>query len=234
MKYFTIDPAVFETLPDYCVGLVVAKGIDNSTQSQAIQNFLDQEVSQFAEKYAGTNVREIKNIDACRQAFYKMNMNPNKFMCSIEALAKRTQKNGVLPHINPIVDLGNALSVKYVLPMGAHDIDKCQEDLTIRFSVEGDTFLPLGEEMTETVPSGELVYVSGHTVKTRRWIWRQSNDGKITEESKNLVFPIDGFMNIDKEDVLSATNELADLLKQEFKCEVKTGFVCHDNNSMEL
>ncbi len=234
MKKFIVDSAVFETLPDYCVGLVIAKNVDNSKESHYIQEFLDEQVRAFAEKYAQTNIREIRNIDACRQAFYKMSMNPNKFMCSIEALAKRAQKNGALPHINAVVDLGNALSVKYQLPMGAHDIDKCQSDLMVRFAAKDDTFLPLGEDTTEHVPEGELIYASGNTVKTRRWIWRQSNDGKITAESKNLVFPIDGFMNVDKEDVLLARDELAELLKHEFQCEIRTGFVCKENNSVEL
>jgi DNA/RNA-binding domain of Phe-tRNA-synthetase-like protein len=234
MKNFVIDEAVFEKLPDYCVGLVVAKGVDNKNVSEEIQNFLDQEVKNFAEKYADANIREIRNIDACRQAFYQMDMNPNKFMCSIEALAKRAKKNGVLPHISTVVDLGNAFSVKYVLPMGAHDIDKCPSDLMVRFAKDGDTFLPLGEEEIENVPSGELVYASGDTVKTRRWIWRQSDDGKITEESTNLVFPIDGFMNVDKDDVINARDELAQMLKAEFSCDVKVGFVNKDSNSMEL
>ncbi len=234
MKNFTIDQAVFDILPDYCVGLVIAKNVDNKMESVEIQEFMNQQVGNFAEKYVQTNIREIRNIDAYRQAFYQMNMNPNKFMCSIEALAKRAQKNGTLPHINTIVDLGNALSIKYLLPMGAHDIDKCQSDLMVRFTTEGDTFLPLGEEVVEQVPVGELVYASGNIVKTRRWIWRQSDDGKITTESSNLVFPIDGFMSINKDDILMAINELAEMLDKIFKCDITTGFVNKDNNSITL
>lgn len=115
-------------------------------------------------------------------------------MCSIEALGKRVQKGHALPEINSIVDLGNAFSLKYVLPMGAHDIGKLDGDLEVRFSVEEDTFLPLGETEAEKPGAGELVYVSSHTVKTRRWIWRQSDDGKITEDTKDVFFPIDGFL----------------------------------------
>ncbi|WP_418889350.1 phenylalanine--tRNA ligase beta subunit-related protein [Porcincola intestinalis] len=47
-----------------------------------------------------------------------MNINPNKYFCSIEALFTRIAKGKGVPHINPVVDLGNAISLKYTLPMG--------------------------------------------------------------------------------------------------------------------
>ncbi|WP_334295952.1 phenylalanine--tRNA ligase beta subunit-related protein, partial [Clostridioides difficile] len=41
----------------------------------------------------------------------------------------RVAKNKKLPHINPIVDLGNSISLKYLLPMGAHDMDFRNDDV---------------------------------------------------------------------------------------------------------
>ena len=32
MNRFAVEPAVFEQLPDYCVGVVVARGLDNHSQ----------------------------------------------------------------------------------------------------------------------------------------------------------------------------------------------------------
>ena len=91
---------------------------------------------------------------ACRDAFQTLGMNPNKFMCSIESLMKRVQKSGALPHINTVVDLGNAFSLTYQLPMGAHDVDKLEGDIQIRFSTPEDHFLPMGETEMETMPAG--------------------------------------------------------------------------------
>ena len=209
MKQFIVAKDVFDKLPDYCVGVVAAKGFDNRSANDAIAKMLDGETAKFAEVHKEDNVRELPNIKACRDAFQTLGMNPNKFMCSIEALTKRVQKSGALPHINSVVDLGNAFSLRYQLPMGAHDIDKAEGDIEIRFSTPEDHFLPMGESELEIMPEGELVYVSGHTVKTRRWIWRQSDDGKITEETSHVFFPIDGFGGVDRDDVLKARDELA-------------------------
>ena len=87
----------------------------------------------------------------------------------------------------------------------------------------------MGEEKAEVMLEGELVYVSGRTVKTRRWIWRQSDDGRITEATSHVFFPIDGFEDVNGQAVLTARDELAGFLRQEFHCEVWTGWI-NDKN----
>ena len=235
MKKFTVDPAVFAKLPDYCLGVVVVEGFDNAAPSPAIDAMLDQSAADFAARHAGDNVRELPGVKACREAFQALGMNPNKFMVSIEALAKRVQKNGALPHINPLVDLGNALSLRHEVPMGAHDIDKMEPcGIAVRFAGEGDSFLPMGEEAVEVMPEGELCYVSAHTVKTRRWMWRQSEDGKITAETSHVFFPIDGFSSVNLDSVLAAREELAAFLRDELGLTVKLGFIDRDHPEMEI
>lgn len=229
MSHFTVAPEVFEKLPRYCLGAVAAKGVDNRAASEAVAALLDRRVREFAAAHAADNVRELPGVRACREAFQALGMNPNKFMCSIEALAKRVQKGGQLPHINPVVDLGNAFSIQYLLPMGAHDIDRLEDGVEVRFSTTADHFLPMGAGEAEAMPDGELVYVSGHTVKTRRWIWRQSDDGKITAETSHVFFPIDAFRGVNEDQAVQARDELAALLQKEFGCEVVTGFVDRDH-----
>ena len=56
----------------------------------------------------------------------------------------------------------------------------------------GDTFVPFGSDTAEIPHTGEIVYVSGSAVRTRRFIWRQSECGKMTATTRAL-FPIDGF-----------------------------------------
>ena len=235
MKTFTVDQAVFEKLPDYCLGVVAVEGFNNADPCPAIDTMLDQAVAGFAARHVGDNVRELPGIRACREAFQAVGMNPNKFMVSIEALAKRVQKGGALPHINPLVDLGNALSLHYEVPMGAHDIDRMgPSGITVRFAQAGDTFLPMGEEAREDVPVGELVYVSGQTVKTRRWMWRQSEDGKLRPDTARVFFPIDGFASVNGEAVLKARDALADFLGTELGLKVITGWVDCEHPQMAI
>lgn len=231
---FTVSSEVFEKLDNVCFGVIVAKGIDNSLVKNDIVEKLDQSIKDCEDKFKDTKIKELEGILCYRDAFKELGINPNKFMSSTEAMLTRTSKGKGLPNISPIVDLGNAVSLKYMVPLGAHDIDTLDGDIEVRFSKEGDSFIPLGTEETEILEDGELIYSAGDNVRTRRWIWRQSEQGKITNESKNIFFPIDGFTNKNYDSVMSARDELASLLKEVFSCDVKVGFIDKNNTEFEI
>ncbi|MDS6225571.1 B3/4 domain-containing protein [Clostridioides difficile] len=231
---FIVEKEVFDKLENVCFGVVVAKGIDNTKEIERISNLLDISIDRVEDYFKDKKVKESEEIIPYREAFRSLGMNPNKFMSSIEAMTTRVAKNKKLPHINPIVDLGNSISLKYLLPMGAHDMDFRNDDVYVRFSKKGDKFVPFGETDVELMEEGELIYSVGDMVKTRRWIWRQGEEGKITNSSKNIFFPIDGFTDANLDKVMSAREELEKLLKEIFNCEIKVGFVDKDNPEMEI
>lgn len=230
---FIVNEEVFKKLEDYCVGVVVAYNVNNFEPNADVANLLDQEVKKAFIDLNDVNLKEHPQILLYRNAMQAVDINPNRFPCSIEAMLKRVQKGNPLPSVNAIVDLNNYISVKYMLPMGSHDIDALTGDIYVRFSKENDAFLPLGEEQEELLASGELVYSDDVRIRTRKWIHRQSNIGKINPESKNIFFPIDGF-NSNKDKILAASDELEKLLKQYFKCEVVIGFIDKNSNKIKI
>ncbi len=232
---FTVASRVFERMPSLCFGAVAAYGIDNSVDCPPVKALLDECAAAAAARFNGKRVRDDPAILPYRQAFTKLGINPNKFMSSIEAMFTRVSKGKGLPHINPVVDLGNALSLKYVLPMGAHDMGRADGDIEVRFSTEDDTFTPFGETAEERLPPDELVYAVGNRVRTRRWIWRQSELGKIVPASSDIFFPIDGFVQINRDAIIAARDELARLCRDFFGCAVvRTALVDGEVQSAEL
>ena len=231
---FSVKKEVFEKLPKACFGVVVAKGIDNGKAYPEIDRLLDESIEAAAQHFQGKNVKEASDILPYREAFRALGINPNKYPCSIEALFTRIAKGKGMPHINPIVDLGNAVSLKYTLPMGAHDLGGGSEDICIRLARPGDTFLPFGGITEESPDNGEVVYAVGNQVRTRRWTWRQSEHGKITPASTDIFFPIDGFTDFNQEQVIAARDELKALAGHIFNCETVVGFVDTDHPEMGL
>lgn len=75
----------------------------------------------------------------------------------------------------------------------------------------------------------EVVYVSDGQVRTRRWTWRQSEIGKITPETTDLLFPIDGFTSVNLDRVLAARAELAEGLERYFGAKTAVGLVDKDH-----
>lgn len=231
---FKVHKDVFDKIHDVCFGGVVAYDIDNRGENCNIERILRYEMDDFKIRLSGYNIKEYESIIPYRNAFKNLGINPNKYMSSIEAMGKRVSKGSKLPFINPVVNLVNSLSLKYIVPMGAHDIDDLKGEIVVRFSKEGDTFIPLGSDEVEEVEAGELVYSDRDRIRTRRWIWRQSSVGSITEDSKNIFFPIDGFESKNKENVLNAMNELEELLVKYFSCKTKKFFVDKDNREVEI
>ncbi|CUH94950.1 hypothetical protein P22_1019 [Propionispora sp. 2/2-37] len=229
-----MDEQVFAKLEQVCFGVVVARGINNTRRSPEIDRLLLQSIQMVQNRFQNEKVKTAAEILPYRQAFSLLRINPNKYMSSIEAMASRLEKKKEFPHINPVVDLGNAISLKYLVPIGAHDLSSTQGDIQVRFSRNGDIFIPFGAAEQEVLDAGELIYSAGNLVKTRRWIWRQSEQGKITADSSKVFFPIDGFIAENDDRVLQARDELAKLLARLFSCEVQVGWVDKKNPVMDL
>lgn len=231
---FIIESGVFETLPNVCAGVVAAKGIDNTRPYPAIEALLNLAIADAERRFAGRKVKEDADIVPYREAFRQLGFNPNKYMCSIEALFTRIAKGKGMPHINPLVDLNNAVSLKYTLPMGTHDLGVSAADVKMRFARADDVFVPFGETEQESPDAGELIYAVGGQVRTRRWTWRQSEQGKIGMESSSVFFPIDGFVGFNDNRVREAAADLLQKLTSLFGCRAKAGFVCRECPEMDL
>ena len=109
------------------------------------------------------------------------------------------------------------------------EIDRLLED-----SIQAAARRFEGKKVKETPDTGEVIYVVGHQVRTRRWTWRQSEHGKITPSSTDIFFPIDGFADVNREQVLAARDELQALIQQIFGCEAAVGFVDAGHPEWEL
>ena len=234
--YYQIAQDFLEKLPTAYFGAVAVRGLDNRRQIPELEAMLAENVSACETYFNGKKPKESEDILPYRGAFTALGINPNKYLCSIEALLTRIAKGKGFPHINAAVDLGNAVSIKYRLPMGAHDLDTIGEGLDVRLARAGDRFVPFGGLEEETPDMGEAIYASGQEVRTRRWTWRQSECGKITEETQAILFPIDGFTDVNAGKVHEAAEELVGLLRRYFGAaiDIETGFVSREQSRFDF
>lgn len=229
MMRFEIAKEVFDLLPDAYFGVVAVKGMDNTKEIPELEAQLAENIMECEREFEGVKVKNAEDILPYREAFKAIGINPNRYMCSIEALLDRIAKGKGFPHINAIVDMGNAVSIKYHLPIGAHDMKTVEDSLDVRYAEADDTFIPFGSSEEDNPEEKEVVYVSGHQVRTRRWTWRQSEIGKISESTTDVLFPIDGFTGINKEKVEAAAKELAEMAARYFGAEAQIGFIDKEN-----
>lgn len=231
---FEIAKEIFELLPNAYFGVVAVRGMDNKKEISELTEMLQENIRQCEKDFEGIKVKNAESIAPYREAFRAIGINPNRYMCSIEALLDRIAKGKGFPHINTIVDLGNAVSLRYRLPIGAHDMATIKDTLEVRYASAEDTFIPFGSGEMEKPEDKEVVYVSANQVRTRRWTWRQSEIGKITEETSDVLFPIDGFLDFNKDCVVKAAEELAALAEKYFGVKAAVGYIDKDNRIFEV
>ncbi|MCY1300569.1 hypothetical protein D9M70_501400 [compost metagenome] len=117
-----------------------------------------------------------------------------------------------LPDINPLVDIGNLLSLRYILPAGVHPIGPQSTQIELRKTAETDRFLPDVGGSVEPIAPGEVVLTAGSRVLTRRWTWRQAGDTRTLSETRCVFFDIDGLPPVSQGDVEAAVADLIELV----------------------
>jgi DNA/RNA-binding domain of Phe-tRNA-synthetase-like protein len=209
---FSIQKELFDLLPGLTIGVGVARGVDNTRPSREIDTFLSGTIEEMKRSFGTEKAQEHPRIKPWRSAFSKLGISGSKFPSSIESMARRILKGDPFPKINPLVDLYNSLSLKYLIPMGGHDLDTLNGNLHLQFAEGWEPFTPMGGGETVTVPKGELVYRDDQEVLTRNWVWRQCEKDKATEKTKNIFIPIDVLEEVGRKRAEEIILELQDLV----------------------
>lgn len=226
--FFKIDAKLLEAGDGVYTGAVSASGLDNKSANERTAALLRGEVERLAAAPEGTSVKELPGLKPYRAGIKAAGVNSTKYPCSVEAILTRIAKKGEFASISPIVDLGNYISLKYTVCVGIHDVDRLSDDLWVRPATDEDCALEENSLPGDELKAGEPVYVSGNSVRTRRWSWRQLPAGRVTEEASSFIFTIDGF-NSNKTAVDAACEELCALIAELFSVEAESGIISADS-----
>jgi len=210
--HFSIQKELFHILPDLIIGMVVAMGVDNTRPSREIETLLSQAIEEMKRNFIVDKAQEHPRIKPWRTAFSKLSISGSKFPSSIESMAKRILRGDPFPRINPLVDLYNSVSLRYLVPMGGHDLNTIKGNIYLKFAEGWEPFTPMGGGETMIVPKGELVYRDDQEVLTRNWVWRQCEKDKATEETKNIFIPIDVLGEVGRGRAEEIIRELSELI----------------------
>ncbi len=144
-----------------------------------------------------------------------------KFISSPESLLGILGRHGRLPRINPLVDVYNAVSVATNLALGAHDIDLIDGNASLRLARGDERFLPLGATQPEPIRAGEYCYVDdGNDVLCRLEV-RQVEKTRVTENTKNCFFIVQGNARTSAQDIVRAHDMLCNAVFQFFGGELR-------------
>ncbi|WP_342241397.1 B3/B4 domain-containing protein [Inquilinus sp. OTU3971] len=184
-----VDPAIWTLRPDFVALSLVARGARNgpSDADSAARLVEACEAAVAGPDWAAAH------LEAWREAYRGFGAKPQRTPCSAEALRKRAQRDGGLPPINRMVDLYNALSVRWAVPIGGEDLAAYAGPPQLVRATGDETFETLanGEAAVEHPEPGEVVWRDERGVTCRRWNWRQGPRTRLDLPTTEMWFVIE-------------------------------------------
>ncbi len=142
-----------------------------------------------------------------------MGLRPTQYRCASESLLRRLRKEGALPRIHPVVDLCNAVSVAYAVPVAVLDADRITGPLLEVRPAHGDEEYTTFDGRTEHPAPGEVTYAdSAGRAHARRWTNRQSGHSAVSDSTRRILVVAEATHEGGADTVAQALKSLAEEL----------------------
>ncbi|MFJ2738659.1 B3/4 domain-containing protein [Streptomyces sp. NPDC087440] len=168
---------IWSAHPELGAGALYASGVGPAADlGPRVAEYTGRARDRLAESTEG----QFPEVLAWRRTFTRVGLKPTQYRCASESLLRRLRKEGSLPRIHPVVDLCNALSVAYGIPVAALDADRITGPLLEVRPAHGDELYTTFGGDTEHPAPGEVTFVdSGGRAHARRWTNRQSGHSAV-------------------------------------------------------
>ena len=188
--HFSHHPAIWQKYPELVAGALCAEGIHTGVDAQAlVQRFQalarDRLESAISES-------ELPEIQAWRRVFSRMGLKPTQYRCASESLLRRFKKEGAMPPLHPLVDVCNALSMAFAIPVAALDTAHIGGWLQVRHADGTENYQAFSGEM-EHPDAGEVTFVDAENRShARRWTNRQSGLSAVRDATQRVLIVCEG------------------------------------------
>jgi DNA/RNA-binding domain of Phe-tRNA-synthetase-like protein len=152
---------------------------------------------------------ELAEIQAWRRAFTRMGLRPTQYRCAAESLLRRLRTHGSLPGLHPLVDLCNAVSVAFAIPVAALDVSAIAGDLQVRYAAGDEEYLTFSGE-TEHPAAGEVIFRDdAGKAHARRWTNRQSGLSAVRDSTTTALIAAEALHESAAADIARLTAAIA-------------------------
>jgi len=191
----------------------VLSGLDNvAVDAPAMDEWRKRLVAELRRELVPDFVENDPVLAGFRALHDAVGRSNRRFPSSAEALVSLFLRKGLVPSINPLVDLYNGVSLTTRLSLGAHDLAHVRGDITLRFTKGTERFIPLGAADPEPVAPGEYCYIDGSGEVLCRLEHRQCERTKVTAATTDCFYILQGNANTSRELIESTLARLVDLM----------------------
>ena len=213
MTGFKYDAEIVERFPSIVGGVIHALGLRNASSPEALVRAFASEQATVRARIGETPLSELATLAAWRRAFRAFGVDPTAYRSAAEALLRRLAKQGSIPAINSLVDVGNLVSIRYGLPVAVFDLRQATGTITVQVATGKELFTDLGSGNVEQPEPGEVIFVDeAGLVFARRWCWRQSAESASRESTTDVLVTVEGHHEDAAIDIPRAVADLQALL----------------------
>ncbi len=215
MPTFHYTPPITAAFPTIVGGVMIGTVTNAPTPDDLKAAYIAGQQAVIA-RIGSTPLSDLDSLAAWRSAFRLFNVDPTKYRSAAEALLRRLTKQGDIPSINTLVDVGNMVSIRYGLPVAVLDVrGLVGEGIAVGFAAGDETFYGIGVEEGEHPEKGEVIFADeGGNIYARRWCWRQSKGSAAQPDTTRVIVTVEGHHGSAQADVTAALNDLQQLLTQ--------------------
>ncbi|AUU82789.1 B3/4 domain-containing protein [Leclercia adecarboxylata] len=208
----SIDPRLAGIAPGFrALSIVVeaapitAPEVASAALAQACQQVLNDDFS-----WAGAH------LAAWDEVFKAFGAKPKRTPCSASALRKRVLKEGTLPPLDPVVDIYNAVSIRYAIPVGGENLAAYTgaPRLTLADGSEPFDTVKEGQPGMEYPEVGEVIWRDDVGVTCRRWNWRQGVRTRLDSQAQTMWFILESLPAMPLAALEAAGDELVSNLQR--------------------
>jgi DNA/RNA-binding domain of Phe-tRNA-synthetase-like protein len=204
--YFQHSDDIWVSYPELVAGVVHASGITASADvDKAVARFQGAAESRLAAGPAS----EFPEIRAWRRTFTRMGLKSTQYRSASESLLRRFAKDRTLPRIHPLIDLCNAVSLAYAVPIAVFDTAKIADGLEVRHARGDETYLTFAGETEHPAPREVIFADDRGRAHARRWTNRQSGYSAVRESTSEVLIVAEAMHDTATMDVPALLDALA-------------------------
>jgi DNA/RNA-binding domain of Phe-tRNA-synthetase-like protein len=207
--YFEHATGIWHDYPELVPGVLFAEGISTevsiATRAATFAEIAD-------ERLAAASEAELPEIQAWRRAFSRMGLEPTRYRSAAEALLRRYRREGSLPRIHPLIDLCNAISLAFAIPVAVFDTSRITDYVEVRYASGCESYSSFSGE-TESPEAGEVIFADADgQAHARRWVNRQSALSAVRDSTTTVLIVAEAMHDSASADVVRLVAAIADEL----------------------
>lgn len=204
--YFQHTPDIWRQFPQLVPGVLVVDGIHTQVN---VGDDLEPWYQRARDRLHTTTESALPEVAAWRRAYTQMGMKPTQYRSAAEALLRRLRRGESIPRLHPLVDLCNAVSLAFALPVAVLDLDGVADFLEVRHATGTERYLTFRGEI-EHPDANEVIFADAEQhAHARRWTFRQSKQSTVHAATTRVLIVSEGLHETAEQDVSLLIDTLA-------------------------